>query len=161
MAKTGPTYVPIGPGRRAAGLPEIERWPEGSSQTFGIGMPALISGGYADAAGADPAAIYGFFTTPGNNSASDGVDNAFIDVAKPGKEFVGSLNATLTQAMLGSVAQISVSGSTAYLDTAAGSSSIGQVIIKKPALGYSIGDIKPLVVFTLLADKIQDMNSNT
>ena len=58
MAKTGPTFAPITPARRASGMSEVERFPEGSANTHTIGAPAILSGGYIDEAGANPTALY-------------------------------------------------------------------------------------------------------
>lgn len=159
MPKTGPTYARIKPMRRASGMSEIVRVKEKSSAVHIIGAPALITAGYAGEAGANPALIAGFFATPGANSATDGATEAFIDKAYPGKEYVGSLNATLSQAMINSVANLTVSASTCFLDTTASISSAAQCVIVGPALGYAIGDTKPLVIFTVLGDKIQKMNA--
>lgn len=158
MAKTGPTFAPITPARRASGMSEVERFPEGSANTHTIGAPAILSGGYIDEAGANPTAVYGIFTTPGQNLAADGTANAFVDRLYPGKEYMGSLNATLTQAMIGSVVALVESASTWYFDTTTAVSASAQFAIKGPALGYAVGDSKPLVIVTALGDSIQNGN---
>lgn len=156
MAVTGKSYVNISPGKLNAGMPEVVYVKEASEQTGLRGTPVIITGGYATQVAADPALIFGFLAEAGQNGASDGAKTAAIYPVRFGKQFVGTLKATLTQAMIGSVANLVEGSSTWYLDTSTSLSSAAQVRIEEPAEGFAVGDTNPLVYFTVLQAKIEE-----
>lgn len=154
MAKTGPTFAEIRPGRRAAGMPEVEWLPEGSSQTFKIGAAVEVSAGYiVEHDSGNNSEIYGFALKDGANAATDGANKAMVARVYPGAEFIGSFDGTLNASHLGAaIFDLAESASTWYVHTSDGTA---QVRIKAPALGYAVGDTDPLVIFTVLDACIQ------
>lgn len=152
MAVTGKSYVPITGGTVGAGVPEVVYVAENSSVTATKGAPVTISSGYATQCSANPATVYGFLETAGANNAAQGTSKSRIIRAKAGARYVGTLKATLTQAMIGSVANLVAGSSTWYLDTSTSVSSAAQVQVEAPAEGFAIGDTQPLVYFTFISD---------
>lgn len=153
---TGKTFVAISPGRVVAGQPEVVYVKEGSEQTFDRGAPIVRTSGYAVEMGANGVLLHGFAAEDGRSGAADGTYETAIYPARFGRTFVGSLDATLTQAMIGSVANLVESASTWYLNTADSLSSVAQVVIEGPAEGFVVGDIDPLVYFTVKQAMIEE-----
>jgi hypothetical protein len=157
MAVTGKSYVNITPGKLNAGQPEIVYVNENSSITALRGAPVIITSGYPAECGANPALIFGFLVEAGRNKAAVTTDKGQgIYPARFGKQFAGTLNATLTQAMIGSVANLVKGSSTWYLDTSTSISSVAQCRIEEVAEGFEIGDTAPVVYFTVLQAKIEE-----
>lgn len=152
----GKTFVPITPGRVVAGMPEVVYVAEGSEQTFDRGAPVVRTSGYAVEMASDGVLLHGFAAEDGSSGSANGVYNTAIYPARFGRTFVGSLDATLTQAMIGSVANLLESASTWYLATLTSVSSIAQVVIEGPAEGFAVGDTDPLVYFTVVQAKIEE-----
>lgn len=155
MAVTGKSYVPISAGPLEAGMPSVEVKAEASSQTALRGAPVVLTSGYATECSGSPTSIYGFLERAASNGASDGAEDSYILRAAPGRRFTGTLNATLTQAMIGSTAALLVGSSTWHLDTTASKSDSQAALIEGPAPGFAIGDTDPEVIFVLLNDVIQ------
>lgn len=153
---TGKTYVPITPGKLTAGMSEVVYIPEKSEQNFFRGAPVVRTGGYAVEMAANGVLLYGFAAEAASSGSADGVYNTAIYPVRFGRNFVGSLNATLTQAMIGSVANLVESASTWFLDTTASISSVAQVVIEGPAEGFAVGDTKPLVYFTVIQADVEE-----
>lgn len=146
---TGKTFVAISPGKVIAGQPETVYVKEGSEQTFDRGAPIVRTGGYALEMAANGVLLHGFAAEDGRSGAADGTYETAIYPVRFGRTFVGSLDATLTQAMIGSVANLVESASTWYINTADSLSSVAQVVIEGPAEGFAIGDVDPLIYFTV------------
>jgi hypothetical protein len=138
-------------------MPEVEWLPEGSSQTFKIGAPVEISGGYVvQHVSSANSEIYGFALKDGANGATDGASKSMVARVTRGGEFVGSYDGVLSASQLGlATFDLALSGSTWYVNT---SSDTAQVRIKAPALGYAVGDTDPLVIFTVLDACIQEVD---
>jgi len=153
---TGATYVRISPGKLVAGQPEVVYVAEKSEQNFFRGAPVVRTGGYAVEMAANGTAIYGFAAEAARSGSADGVYDTAIYPIRFGRNFVGSLNATLTQAMIGSVCNLVESASTWYLETATSISSVAQCVIEGPAEGFVIGDTKPLVYFTVIQADVEE-----
>lgn len=153
---TGKTFVPISPGKLVAGQPEVVYVKEGSEQTFDRGAPLVRTGGYAVEMGANGVLLYGFAAEDGRSGAANGTYETAIYKCGFGKNFVGSLDATLTQAMIGSVANLVESASTWYLNTADSLSSVAQVVIEGPAEGFVVGDTDPLVYFSVIQSMVEE-----
>lgn len=152
----GKTFVPITPGRQVAGMPEVAYVAEASEQTFDRGAPIVRTAGYATEMAANGVLLYGFAAEDGSSGSAAGVYNTAIYPARFGRKFVGSLDATLTQAMIGSVANLVESASTWYLATLTSLSSVAQVVIEGPAEGFAVGDTDPLVEFTIIQSMIEE-----
>ena len=153
---TGKTFVPITPGRIVAGMPELVEIKEASEQTFDRGAPLVRTGGYAVEMGVNGVLLYGFAAEDGRSGAADGTYSVGVYPARFGRTFVGSLDATLTQAMVGSVANLVESASTWYINTADSLSSVAQVVIEGPAEGFAVGDVDPLIYFTVKQAMIEE-----
>lgn len=156
MAVTGKSYVNITPGKVGAGQPEVVYVSENSSVTATRGAAVIRTGGYITECGANPAAVFGFLAEAGNNNAAAGSNTIGVYPVRFGKTFVGTLKATLTQAMVGSVANLVAGSSTWYLDTSTSISSAAQVVIENPAEGFAVGDTNPLVYFTVIQSKVEE-----
>lgn len=156
MAKTGKSYVNISPGKLNAGMPEVIYVKEASEQTGLRGAPMVITSGYATQMAADGVLLTGFLAENAGNGASAGATESAIYPVRFGKQFVGTLKATLTQAMIGSVANLVEGSSTWYLDTSTSISSVAQVRIEEPAEGFEVGDTNPLVYFTVVQAKVEE-----
>jgi len=156
MAVTGKSYVNITPGRLNAGQPEVVYVSENSSVTALRGAAVVRTGGYILECGANPAAIFGFLAQAGRNTTAAGKDKIGVYPLRFGQTFVGTLKATLTQAMVGSVANLVAGSSTWYLDTSTSISSVAQVVIEGPAEGFAIGDTNPTVYFTPVQGVIEE-----
>jgi hypothetical protein len=155
MAITGKSYVPIGSGRRSAGHPDIMWVAEQTSVTGLRGTPVTLTGGYLVQMAADGVLLWGFLDKAGANSTAAG-NMCPVQRIKPGVEYTGTLKATLTQAMVGSVCNLVEGSSTWYLDTSTSVSSVAQCYIVGPAEGFAIGDINPIIYFTVDHNLIQD-----
>lgn len=153
---TGKTFVPISPGRVVAGQPEVVYVKEKSEQNFFRGAPVVRTAGYATEMAANGVLLYGFAAEAARSGAADGTYETAIYPARFGRTFVGSLDATLTQAMIGSVANLVESASTWFIDTTASISSVAQVVIEGPAEGFVVGDTDPLIYFTVIQSMIEE-----
>ena len=153
MAKTGPTFSRIKPMSVAAGMPRVERLPEGSSNTFIIGAPIVESGGYLDQMATNGSELLGFALKDGGNTAADGGTKSQLALAR-GQEFVGSFDGVLNATDLGAAYPLLYSASTWYIGT--NTDLTNTVTIRRPALGYAVGDTDPLVIFTVLDAAIQE-----
>lgn len=153
---TGKSYVPITPGRVVAGQPEVVYVPEASEQTFDRGAPLVRTAGLATEMAANGILLYGFAAEDGVSASSAGIVNTAIYPVRFGRTFVGSLKATMTTAMIGSVANLVEASSTWYLDTSTSVSSVAQCVIEGPAEGFVVGDTNPLVYFTILQADVEE-----
>lgn len=157
MAKTGSSYELIGPFRVDAGFPRVEPLAEASVQTYLQGAPVLNSAGYLTEYTAGGGTLHGFAADAGQNGASAGAKTGRYYRAGGNVRFVGTLNATLTQAMIGSVATLIKASSSWYLETATSVSSDAECVILGPVLPFAVGDTDPLVEFAVLESKIGDL----
>jgi len=153
---TGKTFVAISPGKVVAGQPEVVYVKEASEQTFDRGAPIVRTSGYATEMAANGILLYGFAAEDGRSGAAAGDYETAIYPCRFGRNFVGSLDATLTQAMIGSVACLVESASTWYLCTLTSVSSVAQVVIEGPAEGFVVGDTDPLVYFTIIQAMVEE-----
>ena len=153
---TGKTFVAITPGKVTAGQPEVVYVKEASEQTFDRGAPLVRTGGYAIEMAANGVLVYGFAAEDGRSGAANGTYETAIYPVRFGRNFVGSLDATLTQAMIGSVANLVESASTWFLDTTGSISSVAQCVIEGPAEGFVVGDTDPLVYFTVIQSMVEE-----
>lgn len=153
---TGKTFVAISPGKVQAGQPEVVYVKEASEQTFDRGAPLVRTAGYATEMAANGVLLYGFAAEDGRSGAAAGDYETPIYKCGFGKNFVGSLDAVLTQAMIGSVANLVESASTWYLNTADSLSSVAQVVIEGPAEGFAVGDTDPLVYFSVIQSMVEE-----
>lgn len=154
---TGKSYVNITPGKLNAGMPEVIYVKEASEQTALRGAPMVITAGYATQMAANGVLLFGFLAEAGQNGASDGAKTSAIYPVRFGKQFVGTLKATLTQAMIGSQANLVQGSSTWYLDTSTSISSVAQVRIEDVAEGFAVGDVNPLVYFTVIQADVEEI----
>lgn len=153
---TGKTFAQISPGKLVAGQPEVVYVSEKSEQNFFRGAPVVRTGGYAVEMAANGVLLYGFAAEAARSGSADGVYDTAIYPIRFGRNFVGSLKATLTQAMIGSVANLVESASTWYLDTSTSISSVAQCVIEGVAEGFAVGDTNPLVYFTVIQADVEE-----
>ena len=153
MAQTGKQWDAITAGKIGAGMPELVSLAEASTQVAKRGAPGVLTSGYFIEAATSAVCdlLHGFFEQDGQSLASDGLKKARVLVARPGTKYVGSLNATLTQAMIGSKICLVVNSSTWVFNTATS----GKYTLVGPAEGFQIGDTYPLIEVTIDADAIQ------
>lgn len=154
MALTGKLgTIDVGP--RQAGMPEIVERPEGSSQTFGVGAPVKLSGGYIVKCATNDTVFYGFAVVAAQNGASDGAKTSRIYRLAPGHQYEGTLSvASWDQSLVGSHVGFQTSGSTAFIDTA---NATQKFVIQRLASDlWSAGDNKPRIYFSVMPANIQD-----
>ena len=156
MAKTGKSYVNITPGLQGAGQPEVRYINESSSMSGLRGAPVVNTAGNITELAANGVLIYGFLAEAGNSASATGLNDIGIYRARLGTQFAGTLKATLTAAMIGSIANLVKGSSTWYLDTSTSISSVAQVYIEDVAEGFEIGDTQPIVYFTLIQSMIEE-----
>jgi len=156
MAVTGKSYVNITPGLQAAGQPEVKYISETSSMSGLRGAPVVSTAGHITELAANGVLIYGFLAEAGNSNSATGLNDIGVYRARLGTRFAATLKATLTNAMIGSIANLVKGSSTWYLDTSTSISSVAQCYIEDVGEGFEIGDTQPIVYFTLIQSMIEE-----
>lgn len=153
---TGATATPIVPAFRP-GRGRVVCVPEHSSQTFPKGAPAFVSAGYLTVVtGNLPQTIKGFTRIAGQSGASDGAKKGSLYLAADGATFKGTLRDTLAATQRGAKALISVdSAGSAFLTIVTASSASYNAKIEGWTSEWSVGDVNPVVIFTVLNSKIE------
>lgn len=155
MAITG-KVVRIQPADLGAGMPEVESFLEGSSETALRGAAAFVSAGYVEEVGANPANIRGFLVADAANRSADALGRISLYTARPGGRFVGTLSTTsFTDAMRGSVVNLAKVASVWVLVSTDSISSVAQGHIIEPLDPFGVGDTNPTVIFELDTDNLQ------
>lgn len=159
MATTFATATPITPARRPS-FGRFKPVPEHSAQTFPRGAPAQISAGYLSVVTGDlPLVIAGFTRKAGQDGAADGAKKGALYLALPGVTFNGTLRDTLAESQRYAKALISVNSAGAcFLTIATASSASYNCRIEGWTSKYKVGDVNPVVIFTLLNSVIQGVN---
>ena len=149
-------YLPISPSQSAAGIePEVVMLPEVASSVWKAGAPVLRdANGFIAECGAAPATVFGFAVNDGQNLASSGLKKCAVYRAQAGVRFEGNLKvAALTQTMAGEPYRL-VKGADGiwYVDQA----NAGPMNVLSWSSKVKLGDLDPIVDFTLLASGTQE-----
>jgi hypothetical protein len=132
-----------------------EEQKEAASATYALGACCVLSSGYIDECGADPALVFGLARKAGQNGSSAGDNSAIFTLALPGILYVGNL---ATSATAGVTAQTDVgtaygiaketTDNTWYVDS--GDTSNTRVMVWNLFLqdGEALGDTRGRVYFT-------------
>jgi hypothetical protein len=85
--------VPIRAVKTLSGLTfPTQDFPEAATQTFKAGAPVVLSSGYLQECGADPALVMGIASRNGQNGASAGLKRQTVILAHPDVLFLGNLD---------------------------------------------------------------------
>lgn len=149
-------YMPISPQQAVSGIEDpVVLLPEVASSVWKAGAPVVRdANGFIAECGAAPATVFGFACFDGQNLASSGLKKCAIFRAKPGIRFEGNLKvAALTQTMAGEAYRL-VKGADGiwYVDQGFA----GPMNVYSWSSRVKIGDLDPIVDFTLLASGLQE-----
>jgi hypothetical protein len=132
----------------------VQEFKEAADCAFSIGAPVVLTSGYIDECGADPALILGLARKAGQDGTAAGDKSNLVEMAAPGVLFMGNLSnagdtAVTAQTSIGAVYGIAKHSSSGkwYVDD--GDTSADRVVIWDFWLQDSevIGDLRGRVVF--------------